>query len=165
MRTSRRVFGKLACFFFRYKYRRSSAKLPRGITSTRAHASANNVRIRQSQKTTTTTTRSGRISLAYMSPKNLSGIPRGALAVGASPVPFVFSYQKRERACETRGASGAEAFAHPSRSLSYHTCVFYCKLRLKSLARGQAFHLGRRIPADAHGHARYTLFAYVSWLM
>lgn len=52
----------------------------------------------------------------------------------------------------------------PSRILSLcplvslsRSCVFYCKLR--SLARGQAFHLGRCIPADTH--ERYML-AYVS---
>lgn len=34
--------------------------------------------------------------------------------------------------------------------------LFYWESRLKSLARDQAFHLGRRIPADAHGHAHYV---------
>jgi len=51
-------------------------------------------------------------------------------------------------------------FSSPSPPLSFSPlCVFYCKLRLKSLAQSQAFHLGRCIPADTH--ERYVL-AYVS---
>ena len=86
---------------------------------------------------------------------------------------FAFLYEKRERGSMRRDAACAFVRKNPPSRifclsspppspppLSFSPlCVFYCKLRLKSLAQSQAFHLGRCIPADTH--ERYVL-AYVS---
>jgi len=95
--------------------------------------------------------------LKLMLPKYLFGIPsvRTIHKSFFADSPFVFLQQKRERgpARHTRRASGRK---NPPPALP---CVFYCKLRLKSLAWSQAFHLGRCIPANTHEH---YMFAYVS---
>lgn len=69
--------------------------------------------------------------------------------------------EKREKnaSCETRrvcvrAEESTLSYSLPLFSLLHFSfsfsCVFYCKLRLKSLAQSQAFHLGRCIPADAY---------------
>lgn len=103
--------------------------------------------------------------LELMFLKNSFGIPRRAQVVLCWLHLRISVREKGARTCETRRvrvcaeeSTLSYSLPLPSLFLSF-SCVFYCKLRLKSMARSQAFHLGRCIPADTH--ERYML-AYVS---
>lgn len=100
--------------------------------------------------------------------KNSFGIPRPCTGRPLLAAPSHFCTRKGSEDLRDAPRTRPCGRIHPPRifSLSFFSslprslflvCVFYCKLRLKSLARSQAFHLGRCIPADT----RYML-AYVS---